>query len=179
MRRILLATALATFALVAGTASAGTTQRDGSIEQAVVQRVNEVRAEKGLRPLALSPSLTAAAATHSQNMARLGFFAHESHDGTQFWQRISRFYVSRGFTGWSVGENLVFGTAPMTADDVVQAWLDSPPHRQNLLNPTWREIGVGVVDATGAPGVFGGDDVLLATADFGVRTKPVARHKRP
>ena len=169
MRGSILAVGFAAFALVTGVASAGTTQRELPIEQAVVQRINEVRAEHGLRPLALSSSLTAAAAQHSESMADLGYFTHESHDGTVFWQRIGQFYGTRGYTGWSVGENIVFGSEPLSADDVVQAWLDSPPHRRNLLSPAWREIGVGVVSATGAPGVFGGDDILLATADFGVR----------
>ena len=175
MGRILLATALVAFGLTSGVASAGPAQRDVSIEQTIVQQVNEIRAEKGLRPLALSPALTAAAVAHTRNMAQLGFFSHESYDGTQFWRRIAQFYGQRGYAGWSVGENLVFGSEPMSADDLVQAWLDSPPHRKNLLNPTWHEIGVGVVDASGAPGVFGGDDVVLATADFGVRSKPAVR----
>ena len=48
-------------------------------------------------------------------------------------------------------------------------WLNSPPHRANLLQPKWREIGLGGVHAASAPGAFGGLPATILTADFGVR----------
>ncbi len=146
-------------------------QRETPIELAVVQQVNALRTARGLRPLTVSPGLRTAAIGHTQTLARLGLFQHESADGTTFHKRISKTYGHTGFGSWSVGENLVFGSAPFAAEDAIRAWLDSPPHRKNLLNPAWREIGVGAVTAQGAPGVFGGDTVVLVTADFGARSR--------
>ena len=52
---------------------------------------------------------------------------------------------------------------------LIEMWLNSPPHRENLLNPRWREIGLGGVRALGAPGIYTGYDVTILTADFGYR----------
>jgi uncharacterized protein YkwD len=49
--------------------------------------------------------------------------------------------------------------------------LASPTHRENLLAPAWREIGLGAVHAIGAGGVYNGLDATILTADFGVRRK--------
>ena len=47
--------------------------------------------------------------------------------------------------------------------------MGSPGHRANLLSPRWREIGIAAVHAASAPGVYGGHEVTIVTADFGVR----------
>jgi uncharacterized protein YkwD len=47
--------------------------------------------------------------------------------------------------------------------------MQSPGHRQNILTPQWREIGLAAVTVHGAPGVYGGMDVVIVTTDFGVR----------
>jgi uncharacterized protein YkwD len=49
-------------------------------------------------------------------------------------------------------------------------WLDSPPHREILLSPKWREVGLGAVKVENAPGFYLGRDVTVITADFGVRS---------
>jgi uncharacterized protein YkwD len=51
----------------------------------------------------------------------------------------------------------------------VESWLASPHHRENLLNPKWREVGVAAVHAWSAPGVYDGREVTVLTADFGAR----------
>ena len=51
----------------------------------------------------------------------------------------------------------------------LQLWLDSPPHRKTLLSRQWREVGLGAVHVASAPGTFGGREVTIVTADFGVR----------
>jgi uncharacterized protein YkwD len=47
--------------------------------------------------------------------------------------------------------------------------MNSPEHRANLLNRKWREMGLSAVHEVNAPGVYGGDEVTIVTADFGVR----------
>ena len=64
---------------------------------------------------------------------------------------------------------MVWSSAELTADQVIEMWLASPPHRKNLLTPAWREVGLGAVHAPAAPGVHEGLDVTILTADFGVR----------
>ena len=166
---VLCAVLAAGLAITAPASTAGkSTQRDTSLESGIVSELNAVRAKHGLRPLSVSTELRAAAIFHTRTMAARGLFRHESADGSPFHQRVLRFYGDRG-AGWQVGENLVFGSAPFDADDAVEAWLKSPPHRKILLGSAWREIGIGAVTAVRAPGAFGGNTVVIVTADFGRR----------
>ena len=134
----------------------------------VVARINAQRGARGLRPLRVSRGLTAAASYHSREMGAGGFFEHESLNGAAFWKRIERFYpVGRGT--WSVGENIFYETPDTSAASAVREWMASPPHRQNILAPEWREIGIGAVHVADAKGAFGGHAVTIVTADFGTR----------
>jgi uncharacterized protein YkwD len=101
-------------------------------------------------------------------MGRFGFFAHESRDGSPFQERVRQFYGPKN-GHWSVGENLLWATAGIAAKKAVELWMQSPGHRENILTPRWREIGLAAVSVAGAPGVFGGRDVVIVTTDFGVR----------
>jgi uncharacterized protein YkwD len=116
-------------------------------EIAVVRVMNSVRAANGVPPLRIGPALTRAARSHSVDMARRGYFDHGA-----FVQRLRRFGVRAPY----VGENLASGTTPLSAAAIVQMWVASPPHRQNLLDRSFRLIGVGVA----------GRSTRLVTADF-------------
>ena len=160
------ACALAAPATAARTApTAGAT----ALEQAVLSEVNALRASKGLVPLRYAQPLAAAARAHSAAMARRGFFSHSSADGSEFWKRVKRHYGSRGYGYWSVGENLLWSSPDVDAKGALRMWLASPPHRKTLLAKEWREIGLGAVHVSSAPGTFGGREVTIVTADFGVR----------
>ena len=149
----------------------GTQSRSAQLQAALLAQINSFRAAHGLRRLRLSRGLTAVAGAHSAQMARLGFFSHNSANGQSFLQRIARVYTPRGFRSWTVGENLVWGGPDIAAARAFQLWLSSPPHRANLLDPSWREIGLGAVHSTSAPGVYGGRSATVVTADFGARTR--------
>jgi uncharacterized protein YkwD len=105
-------------------------------------------------------------------MGRRGFFDHNSADGTPFWRRIERFYSDDSFRSWAVGEN-IFWQSPRTpaALSVVRTWLGSPGHRENVLSQQWRDVGVGVVNLSAAPGVYGGAPATIVTVDFGNRRR--------
>jgi len=154
---------------VGGSASRGSVVAADSLEPAVLRDINAVRRHHGLEPLRLSAALSAAAASHSREMALDGFFAHESHDGSLFWKRIQSFYASSPWHYWSVGENLLWSSPDVSASKALAMWLASPEHRANLMNPHWREIGIAAVHEAAAPGVFKGLDVTIVTTDFGVR----------
>jgi uncharacterized protein YkwD len=162
-------------AAVAAPAGSTAPQRTGTraamaaLESSVVGRMNAVRRSRGLRPLRLNRRLHAAAVFHSKDMGRRGYFEHDSLTGMPFWRRIERFYPSRGFQSWTVGENLLWGSETYDAAFAVREWMNSPPHRQNILSRDWREVGIGAVFFGRAPGEYGGRPVTIVTADFGSR----------
>jgi uncharacterized protein YkwD len=138
-----------------------------ALESGVLGQINTLRRQHGLAPLRLSVRLRAAADSHSASMASRGFFAHESADGTAFWRRVQRYYPRSRY--WSVGENLLWSSPDIDPAGALRMWLNSPPHRKNLLTARWREVGLSAVHVDSAPGVYGGSAVTILTADFGVR----------
>ena len=145
------------------------------LESAVVREMNRARAASGLRPVRSSPSLRTAARSHSRSMLEHGFFSHDSVDGTAFSDRIRRYYTSRGWRTWSVGETLLASpTAAGDAKAIVAAWLGSPPHRDVILDPTWRDAGIGALYAATAPNEYRGGETIVVTADFGMREGKLA-----
>ena len=168
-------------AIVAGTANAkahderspaGVSARISvmaDLQLQVLTAINDLRRSKGLVELKLSPALTLAALGHTRSMAQHGFFSHEGYNGAPFWSRIKPKYRPLPRSYWGVGENMVWASPDLSADQAIEMWMNSPPHRKNLLTPSWREIGLGAVRALAAPGVYEGLDVTILTADFGVR----------
>jgi uncharacterized protein YkwD len=164
---------VAVLALAAPAAAAGRTSNvsaEDALERGVLAEINALRADRGLAPLRLNVRLARAADSHSLSMARRGFFAHESHDGSSFSSRLRRFYGPRGFSRWSVGENLLWSSPTIDPAGALRMWLNSPPHRKNLLARGWREIGLSAVHVAAAPGVYGGRETTIITADFGARS---------
>jgi uncharacterized protein YkwD len=140
------------------------------LEAAVVREINRVRVAAGLRALRAAPSLRSAARGHSRDMLEYGFFGHESLDGTAFSERIRRHYSNRGWRTWSVGEALLATIGgDVQARAIVQAWLNSPSHREIVLSSTWRDTGIGALHAPTAPKEYQGGETIVVTADFGVR----------
>jgi uncharacterized protein YkwD len=162
---------------LAGTTAAPAGQQNhvlehrSSLEQQVFEELNRIRTTRGLPKVRTQSGLREAATNHSRTMLSTGFFAHESPDGTPFHNRVRRFYPSQGWQLWSVGETLVSGGSTLDARAVVDAWLASPSHREVILSPRWRKIGVGAFLHPVAPGAFGGSEALVVTADFGLRKK--------
>jgi uncharacterized protein YkwD len=169
-----LAAALSALAVpVAATSSPAETKAHrgslASLESGVLQQINTIRRRHGLQPVALNSALTAAAVAHTREMGSVGYFEHESHDGTAFWKRIKRWYGSGGYGLWSVGENLLWSSPDVQPASALDLWMNSPEHRANILTARWREIGVSAVHVLGAPGTYKGLTVTIITTDFGVR----------
>lgn len=141
------------------------------IDRQVIADVNAARAAHGLGRLRLSARLEAAATAHSYDMARHGFFSHDSSNGASAWTRLARLYPSAGYTHWQVGETLVWYSPGVDAAGIAHDWLTSAEHRAVLLTGAFREIGVAAVHASAAAGEFHGGEVTLVTADFGVRSR--------
>jgi uncharacterized protein YkwD len=149
--------------------TAGASTQQKALETALIRGINSIRSKHGLRPLTFSAGLTAAAAQHTREMGTKGYFEHKSYDSTEFSKRIAQWYTSKGRRSWSVGENLLYSSPDVTADEGVELWMNSPGHRTNILSRTWREIGISAIHFESAPGEFHDGPVTLVTADFGVR----------
>jgi uncharacterized protein YkwD len=149
--------------------TAGTRASLAALETGVLQQMNTIRAQYGLEPLRANPGLAAAAAQHSREMGADGYFDHASPNGGAFWLRVAHWYPSAGFTRWSVGENLLWYSPDLNPAVAVDMWMHSPEHRANILNPRWRDLGVGAVHLTSGSGTYRARPVTILTADFGVR----------
>ena len=116
-------------------------------------------------------------------MLQNGFYAHESQDGSSFSARLKRFYSPNGWRSWTTGENLLYNSAEMSVDEAIQAWMESPHHRDNILNPNWRDVGIASLYAPTAGGTFGNEPTWIITMDFGARSgvlkaaKPAVKKK--
>lgn len=119
------------------------------MESSIDCLINQERASYGLQPVAPNADLRQAAVSHSNEMISEGYFEHTSPAGLTFMDRIeSTGYMHRA-RSWVVGENLVWGSGPRsTPQALVTAWMNSPPHRENLLRPNFREIGIAAVPGT-------------------------------
>lgn len=117
----------------------------GSGPYAVLEEVNRVRAEHGLRPLQRDPRLARAARRHVNDLLRRNVFEHGDVEG-----RLR----GVGAQGPLFGENLAWGPGSLGAGRIVRLWMESSPHRRILLRPGWRRIGIGIADGTfsGYPG---------------------------
>ena len=149
--------------------AATTAAVDATLQRLVTAEINVVRRSYGRSRLARSGALTRAGREHARELALAGYFSHDWSDGTPFGSWIRRFYPPAGARRWSAGENLAWSTAAVTAQEAVEMWLASPEHRRILLSRTWRQVGLGVVRASGAGGIYGGGDVVILAAEFGVR----------
>ena len=141
-----------------------------ALEDSVLRQLNRIRAAHGLKPLRRDPGLTAAARQHTFEMLSDGYFEHESAGGEPFWKRIQRYYSRTQYGRWSVGENLAWGGSLLPATKAVELWMASPPHRQNILASSWREIGISAVYSATSTGAYGGSEVTIITTDFGARS---------
>jgi uncharacterized protein YkwD len=123
-------------------------------ETAVLQEMNRVRAQHGLAPLHSQGQLQRAARAHSQEMIASNVFSHGA-----FASRMRQF----GVVAAIAGENIAWGTGRRgSARSIVAAWLASPGHRENLLRPSFRRVGVGDL-----PGAFQGFPAAqVVTVDF-------------
>jgi len=138
----------------------------GRIRTAILCLHNQIRAERGLPTLRTNKRLRKAAVGHSRDMVTNDYFEHTTPSGVTMVDRILRAHYVRADRGWSLGENLAWGTGSYaTPRGAVDAWMNSEGHRENILRRAYREVGIGVV--IGVPSTDGIGATY--TLDFGVR----------
>jgi uncharacterized protein YkwD len=128
-----------------------------TVRERVVKLVNEARG-RGRRcgserfaaapPLGSAKQLDDAATVHARDMARRKFFDHRGSNGSQPKDRVRR----AGYSSRLTGENIAYG--PVSAEEVVAGWLASPDHCANIMDPRFRDIGVGVATGRGRGEIY-------------------------
>ncbi len=120
------------------------------INSVVVDMTNQERASLGLGELKTNEALRKAAQAKADDMAKSGYFAHQSPDGKTPWYWIDQ----TGYTYKAAGENLAVNFD--YSRDVVNAWMNSPTHKANIVKAKYQEIGIGIAEGfyLGRPTVF-------------------------
>ncbi|HTU77937.1 MAG TPA: CAP domain-containing protein [Solirubrobacteraceae bacterium] len=145
------------------------------VRAATLCLINREREVHGERRLRANARMQRAAQGHSRSMAFGDYFEHDGASGPGGGTPLARLravgYISSSGAGYEVGENIAWGTlAKATPRAIVAAWMRSPGHRANILDPRYRETGIGVSPhapaslAEGQPGA-------IYTQDFGVITR--------
>lgn len=141
-------------------------QNNITVEQ-LVSITNKKRAEAGLPSLVLNSNLSQAAALKAGDMFAKDYWAHNSPDGITPWAFIKQ----SGYDYAYAGENLARGFN--SAEDVVNAWMASPKHKENMLFKNYNDVGFFV-----GTGKLKGEDTILVVEEFGNQgTRAIATNK--
>lgn len=124
--------------------------------QQIIEAVNKERKLRGLPALQENQSLSQAAQAKANNMFEENYWAHFSPSGADPW----KFIQSAGYKFSYAGENLARNF--YNPDEVIKAWMNSPSHRANILNPQYQDIGIAVSE-----GVLQGQNTTLIVQMFG------------
>lgn len=129
-----------------------------AVRRQIVAAVNAARRKAGVPPVKANGDLDEAAQRHSEDMLARNFFAHQSPSGATVRER-SR---AAGYRWRTIGENIAEGQ--LSIQEVMDTWMRSPGHRRNILDPGFKELGVGL-----AMGPSGGTYRVVWTQNFGAR----------
>jgi uncharacterized protein YkwD len=141
----------------------------GATEATMLRLINHARTTRGLAAVKAQTALGTSASAHSQDMIAHDYFAHSSLAGASVGRRArSAGYVVGGWSEWSVGEVIAWGSASRgTPSAIFTAWMHSSSHRRIILGTRWRDVGIGVCRGT-FKGISG---VVMYTVDFGRRVQ--------
>ena len=151
----------------------------GRLDSITLCLLNGIRADYGLPPLTTNSRLASAALRHAGDMVEKSYFAHEGKDGSTVRSRIGATGYIPSSGRWVIGENLAWGTGALaTPKSIVNAWMNSPGHRANVLHAGYREIGFGIVlgnpsgQATGAGATYATTFGVVGESDAGAPSVP-------
>ena len=145
---------------IAGFLSPGILGTSSNITQAqIIELTNKEREKVGLAPLVANTALDTAAKDKAANIFSENYWAHFAPSGKTPWD----FILGSGYKFSFAGENLAKNF--YSPDEVVKAWMDSSTHKENLLNPRYKDIGIAVED-----GILNGQKTTLVVQMFGTTT---------
>lgn len=131
----------------------------------LIGETNKNRSEAHQSPLTINPQLNAAAQAKADDMAKHNYWSHTSPEGKTPWSFIS----ASGYQYKVAGENLAYGFSDASA--VVSGWMNSPEHRDNILNSGYQDVGFGIATA---PNFQGKGPQTIVVAEYGAQTDAVA-----
>jgi uncharacterized protein YkwD len=117
----------------------------GAIESAMIAALNDIRARQGLTRLSENRDLAQAAINHACDMGVNGFFDHQGSDGSSVQARAR----AEGFSDCLIAENIAWGYPDPS--QIMTGWMNSSGHRQNMLLPRAREVGMAVAQGADGP----------------------------
>lgn len=126
-------------------------------KEGILELTNKERENYGLSPLKENPTLDLMAEEKARDILERQYFDHISPDGKGVGDLAKDFQ----YNYLIIGENLAMGDFE-TEESLISAWMESPGHRENILNPKYQEIGIGV-----RKGTFQGKEVWVAVCHFG------------
>lgn len=136
------------------------------VESATLCLLNIERERRGRRPLRADRALAGAADAFARRMVRERFFNHVAPGGSTVASRVRATSYLQGASGWALAENIAWGGGELgTPRAIVQAWMHSSSHRQNILDGSLTDIGIGVVNGAPVAGARG----MTYVTDFGRR----------
>ncbi len=112
------------------------------LEQNILETSNSARQQSSLGELQSNTSLTSAAQAKAKDMVRRGYWSHTTPEGSDPWE----FITNAGYSYSTAGENLAYGFT--NSENIVNAWLSSPSHRDNVLSSEYTEVGIGTATAS-------------------------------
>jgi uncharacterized protein YkwD len=122
---------------------------DSGVSAAVLCLLNGERRDRGLGSLKVNRKLGKAADAQAADMVKRGYFSHRNPEGRNSTDRIRSAGYMSGGGRWTVGENLAWGVGELaSARGLINAWMNSPAHRANILKPAYREIGIAIAMGT-------------------------------
>jgi uncharacterized protein YkwD len=138
------------------------------IREATLCLINEERGSHGEAPLRYNRALENAAQGHTEDMVDRDYFEHVAPSGSTPLERIEASgYIHSSRVGYAIGENIAWGSLSLaTPKAIVDAWMNSPGHRANILDAQYRETAIGVV--ANLPSSLSRQDGAIYTQDFGV-----------
>lgn len=129
------------------------------------QLTNEQRQNNSLPPLSLNSALSLAAQKKAENMFAENYWSHYSPDGKTPWDFILGAGYQYEYAGENLAKNFLF------SNGVVDAWMDSTTHRENILKTEYTEVGYAIVN-----GILNGEQTTIVVQEFG---KPMASSFTP
>jgi hypothetical protein len=125
---------------------------------ALLATTNQQRADNGAAGLTLNSQLSSAAQAKANDMVARDYWAHNTPDGNPPWVFID----NAGYSYKKAGENLAYGFS--TSDDTITGWMNSPSHRENMLDAAFADVGFGFANSANFVGT--GEETIVV-AEYG------------
>lgn len=141
----------------------------------LLQETNEERAGGGLAGLSLNALLNQAAQAKADDMAARDYWSHNTPEGNPPWV----FFVNAGYNYQAAGENLAYGF--LSSTEAVVGWMNSPGHKANILNGSYKEVGFGIANSSNYQGT-GPETIVVAmygSPKVAAAASPVASAPKP